>query len=85
LIAERRFRIQDFELDMRIPELPCLMARVVWKNGEIWEVCSLDGVHWYREPEGTMVRDLARRALVQFYTVCCEIATYVKEGKHGSR
>lgn len=85
LIATTGFKIMDFVLDVTVPELPCLVARIVWKDGEVWSVCSLDGVHWYRDPEGAVVHDPARGALVEFYTVCCEITTYIEEGKRGSR
>lgn len=73
--------IKDFGLDACIPELPCLTARVVWKDGGTWDVCSLDGVHWFREPEFTEVQGPARTALVRFYAVCCEITTYIEEAR----
>lgn len=81
LVPERCLAVRDFNLDMRIPELPCLVARIVWKDGEVWEVCSVDGVAWYREDDGSEVLDPARNALINFYKVCCEICTNIEEGK----
>lgn len=79
--AEACFKIQDFALDTSISGVPCLEAKVVWADGEVWPVISMDGRAWHREPDGREIQDPVRAALEQFYAACCEITTYTVEGR----